>query len=125
MRAHISLKQLADDLVNIAARAESLAGAGDDHDLRLIVAPELNHQVTQLRVDFKRQRVERVRTVERDCRHAVFNFIFKIVSHKRRSERYQNITAPPSILMPSPLTPCATSSPIITPIPATPPRPTT
>src|SRR5262245_5848620 len=81
MVTHIAFEQLADDFVNIAASAKGLASAGDDHDLDLAVAAEFNHQVAQLRVDFKRQCVERFRTVERDRRYAFFNFVQKIVGH--------------------------------------------
>jgi hypothetical protein len=65
------LGQRPDDLVDVAARAEIAAGAGDHHRLHLAGISERPERVAKLGIAFEGQRVLPLRPVERDRRHAV------------------------------------------------------
>ncbi len=68
MRVH--LLQLADDLLDVPARAEAAPAAGD-HDHPGVLAGEAAEQVAQVGVGLERERIELVGPVERDRHHAV------------------------------------------------------
>ena len=63
--------ELADDLLDVAARAEPAALAGEDEDADVAAVRQLAEQVAEIGVDVERERVQLVRARERDRRDAV------------------------------------------------------
>src|SRR6185437_13382352 len=69
--AAVHLRQRADDLVDVAARAEIAARAADHDDLHMIAVVELVEGGAQFLIAFEGQRVLLLRPVESDGRDAV------------------------------------------------------
>ena len=82
MAAHVSFEHLFDNLVDISTGAKGVAGAGYDDRLDRIIRLERGHQVTQLGIDVKGERIEHVRSIEGDRRHP-FMYIVVEIKHNR------------------------------------------
>src|SRR5262249_12709422 len=71
--AGVELQKLADDLVDVAARAEADTPAGDDQHAHVVPLRQLAEQVAQVGVPLERQRVQPLGPVERQRRHALLD----------------------------------------------------
>src|SRR3712207_1881684 len=69
--------QLADDVAHVAARAEGAPRALDDDTAHLRLVAQRGERVGQLAVDLEGQRVQALRPVERDPRHAAAHLVEK------------------------------------------------
>ena len=59
--------------IDVATGRESDTGAGKHNGMDALVAGDLQPDVFQLGMHLQRGRITHFRTVEGDCRHAVFN----------------------------------------------------
>jgi hypothetical protein len=61
--ARLHLDELADDFLDVATAAESLAFASDHEDSDVLVMRQLGEQIAQVGVTFERERVQLLRTI--------------------------------------------------------------
>src|SRR5262249_399534 len=90
---HVALEEFTDDVVHVAARTKRATRSSDDDDANIALVAQRRKSVGQLAIDFKRQRVQALRTMQRDRRDALLVLFVK----KRRGLFHAGINAIPSI----------------------------
>jgi len=97
---HVTAEEFADDVAHVTTGTERTARARDDDDANVALITQRRKLVSQLAIDFKRQRIQTIWTVQRDRGNVVFVLFIK----KRRWLLHAGINAIPSIST------CASSS---------------
>ena len=82
--------QLADDLLDVAARAEAAALAGDDERAHVAAVRQLGEQVAEVGVDVEGQRVELLRAVKRHRGDAVVDVEVEVLPGIREAAEARN-----------------------------------
>src|SRR5687767_8524446 len=74
---HVAAEQFADDVVHVAARTERATRSGDDNHAHVSLVTQRSKRISQFPINFKRQRIQTFRTIQRDRRDALFVLLVK------------------------------------------------